>query len=242
MVIPSTPVKVKPMKLNPADLPRLSCNVPPIKAMIAKGKMNVAASRAGSRKNLSTSRLATAAMAFISFTGKDPQVGVLERRRMRAQNRQLGLESAQHLLRGATLETYFKMAGFLEVDLQLAQLRAQLVAVGGIQDQVLLEQLRLDLGRRAKSHDFAVVEDADAVGLLGLVQVVRRQKDGDVVLGPHAPQVLPEVAPAGGVEAGGGLVQEEDPRPVEETTDDLELPLHAARKLLDRPEDVVSHA
>jgi len=74
-------VNVKPMKLNPAALPRLSCRVPPSKKIIAKGKMTAATMRPGSRKNFSKSRPASAMTTFSSriiATRENPEVGVLE--------------------------------------------------------------------------------------------------------------------------------------------------------------------
>ncbi len=81
MVIPSTPVNVKPMKLNPAALPRLSCSVPPIRNISRNGKMNAPINRVRSRRNLKRSRdamAATALISFIGFLGEDPQVRILE--------------------------------------------------------------------------------------------------------------------------------------------------------------------
>ena len=66
-VIPSTPVKMKPMKLKPAARPRLLCRVPPISPTKMNGKTRVKTSRVRSRKSLVTSREATVRIAFSSF-------------------------------------------------------------------------------------------------------------------------------------------------------------------------------
>ena len=67
-----------------------------------------------------------------------------------------------------------------------------------------------------------------AVGLLSLVQLVRREADRDVVLPPKLTDVLPEAAPAGGVETAGRLVEEQDSRTVHKAPNDLQLASHAA--------------
>ena len=52
----------------------------------------------------------------------------------------------------------------------------------------------LQLVGRAEDRDPAVVDDADAVGLLGLVEVVRRQEDGRAVGVADLAQVVPQAA------------------------------------------------
>ena len=95
---------------------------------------------------------------------------------------------------------------------------------------------------RADHRDPAVVDDADAVGLLGLLEVVGRQEDRRPVLAADVAQVRPQAVPADRVEPGRRLVEEQDPRPVHEAADDLELALHAARVRLERLEQVVVQA
>src|ERR1700737_3650021 len=141
MVMPSTPVKVNPMKLKPAAFPRLSCRVPPIRNMIKKGKMNAPIRRWRSRMNLRMSREAMAAMAFKSLTGllrQDPQVGILEGRLPCAQPRDRDFQRTHHLIHRAAGEADCERPVFLEIKLHLAQLFAKLGAVGRIQLEVVL--------------------------------------------------------------------------------------------------------
>src|SRR5690348_10354302 len=64
------------------------------------------------------------------------------------------------------------------------------------------------------------------------------EADGDLVLLAQFTYVLPQVATARGVEAARRLVEEQDPRMVHETADDLELSAHAAGHPADRLEDL----
>jgi hypothetical protein len=62
-----------------------------------------------------------------------------------------------------------------------------------------------------------VVDDPDAVGEhVGLLEVLRGQEDGHAVLAARAGDLVPERRAALQVEPGRGLVEEEDPRPVDE--------------------------
>src|SRR5436190_5086121 len=228
IVIPRTPVKVNPMKLKPAALPRLSWSVPPIRNISRNGKTNAPMRRARSRRNLNRSRSAMAAIAFSSFIGEDLQVGVFQRWLARAQSSQPNVEAPDHLVRGAAVEPDREGAVLFEIQVQLLQLEPQLSAVGGVQLEKLLRGAEPDLARAAHGHDAAVVEDAEPVGLLRLLQVVSGQDDGHPVSLADLAQVGPQAAPAGDVKAPGRFVQEQDRRPVHEATDDLELALHSA--------------
>ena len=66
---------------------------------------------------------------------------------------------------------------------------------------------------------------------LDLVHVVRREKHRRPALGQAADQ-LPRVAPARGVEAGGGLVEEEQRRVPDDAEPDVEPPLLSAGQTL----------
>src|ERR1700686_4154524 len=87
-----------------------------------------------------------------------------------------------------------------------------------------------------------VVEDANLVRVLRLVQLVRGQADGDIVLPPQLSDVLPEVAPARGIEAAGWLIEEEHARAVHQASNNLELSAHSSRQTLDRFEDIRAKA
>src|SRR6266581_6792201 len=92
--------------------------------------------------------------------------------------------------------------------------------------------------RRAHRDHPTVIDDANPVRILGLRKLVCGQADRDVELRSQLPDVLPKVAPTGGIEAAGGLVEEQDLRVMHEPTDDLELPTHAARQSPDRLENL----
>ena len=88
---------------------------------------------------------------------------------------------------------------------------------------------RLQLGRRALGDDLAVVDDPDPVAEdVGLLEVLRRQEDGDAVLLGEPRDLLPERGPRLRVEAGRRLVEEEDARAVDEREREVEPALHPA--------------
>src|SRR5438105_9640465 len=180
-VIPRTPVNVKPMKLKPAARPRFSCRVPPIKNMGKNGKAKVPIRRPGSRRNLSRSRVAMTPIACISFIGQDPQVSILEGRRMRAHDSQRRRQRLHDLRRSPSVQLELKGSlAFVPQPLRL-KLALERRAVRGVEDKALLQQLRLDFRGSAHGDNAAVVEDADAVGLLCLLEVVRGEEDRGLV-------------------------------------------------------------
>src|SRR2546426_4460444 len=142
-VMPRKPVKVNPMKLNPADCPRFSCSVPPSRKIIRKGKTTAAIRRPGSRKNFSRSRPAIAAIAFSSgiFARQKPKVGLLQRCRLRSQHGQRLLDRMHHLISAASIETNHKVTVFAEGHFQRVQLPPEDTTVGGIDVQSLVNQL-----------------------------------------------------------------------------------------------------
>jgi hypothetical protein len=78
-----------------------------------------------------------------------------------------------------------------------------------------------------------VVHDHEAVAqLLGLVHVVRGEDEGDAAL-LEAEETIPDDVPRLRVEAGRGLVEDEDLGLVDEAAGDREAPLHAARQRVD---------
>ncbi len=109
--------------------------------------------------------------------------------------------------------------------------------VVGVDDQGFAYEVGLELGRRALVHDPAAVDDADPVGLLGLLEVVGRQEDRRAALRADRPEVVPQRSAARRIEAGRRLVEEQHTRPVQQAADDLELAAHAARERPDRLED-----
>ena len=104
---------------------------------------------------------------------------------------------------------------------------------GTVIDQRVRPDRRLERGGRAVAHDPAVVDDRDAAGqLVGLVEVLRREEHGGA-LAVEPADLLPHRQAARGVEAGGGLVEEQHGRLVHEGQREVEAPLHAARVLAD---------
>ena len=89
--------------------------------------------------------------------------------------------------------------------------------------------LGLELVRRAPRDDHATVDDREPVAeAVGLLEVVRRQEQRHA-LGLQPPQLLPERGARGRVDAGRGLVEEQQARPVHEPAGQVDAPAHAAR-------------
>jgi hypothetical protein len=94
-------------------------------------------------------------------------------------------------------------------------------------------QLVLHLRRRALTDDQAAVDDGQAVTqLVGLLEVLRGEEDRRAPC-VDAAHLLPEGEPARRVQAGRGLVQEEDLRLVDEGGGKIEPALHTPRVPLD---------
>src|SRR4051794_37758384 len=104
MVMPRTPVKVKPMKLKPAPRPRLSCTVLPNRNRSRNGTRTARTSRLRSRRNLKRSRVAIATIALSSVMGQDPQVHVLEAGLPRPQHGEWCRQHAHELVRRPAIE------------------------------------------------------------------------------------------------------------------------------------------
>ena len=73
-----------------------------------------------------------------------------------------------------------------------------------------------------------LVHDRDAVAVLGLVHVVGRQEDRDVLARLELADVAPDRAARLRVEADRRLVEEQHARRVQQAARDLQAPLHAA--------------
>ncbi len=100
--------------------------------------------------------------------------------------------------------------------------------VGEAQPHVSAGDQPLQLLGGALRGDLAVVEHGDAVGeLICLVEVLRGEEDGGAV-GDQLADDLPHVVPGARVEAGGRLVEEDDPRVADQRHGDVQAALHAA--------------
>ena len=83
------------------------------------------------------------------------------------------------------------------------------------------------LGRCAGRDEPAVVEQSHGVGeVIGLLEVLRREQDRDA-LGEQLADDVPQLTTAARVEAGGRLVEEDDPRPADQGHGEVETALHA---------------
>ncbi|CAM5269534.1 hypothetical protein STENM223S_02555 [Streptomyces tendae] len=92
---------------------------------------------------------------------------------------------------------------------------------------------RLELALGALGDHPALVDHGDpGRELVGLVQVLRGQQDGGALCDDRAHDV-PHLVAAARVEAGGGLVEEQQVRGVEDGRGDVDAAPHAARVLLD---------
>ena len=101
--------------------------------------------------------------------------------------------------------------------------------VGELEPDAAAGHEPLELGRRALGDDPAAVEQRDpAREPVGLLEVLRRQEDRDAV-GDEVADDVPHHPPAPGVEAGRGLVEEDDPRVADERHREVQAPAHAAR-------------
>jgi hypothetical protein len=79
-----------------------------------------------------------------------------------------------------------------------------------------------------------VVDDGDPAGeLVGFVQVLGREQDGGAACDQGADE-LPDLVAAVRVEAGGGLVEEEQVRGDDDAGRDVQAPPHAAGVGLDQ--------
>ena len=89
--------------------------------------------------------------------------------------------------------------------------------------------LRLERVGRALGDDLAGVDDPDPVGeRVGLLEVLRGQEDGHALVAGEPRDLVPERGAALHVEAGGGLVEEEDAGLVDQRQREVEPPAHAA--------------
>jgi len=103
------------------------------------------------------------------------------------------------------------------------------VGVGQLDVQRRLAHVRLEVLRRALGDEPPARDDPDPVSeLLGLLEVLGGQEDGGALV-VEAAQLAPQRRSAGGVEARGGLVEEEHGRTVHERQREVEAPAHAAR-------------
>src|SRR5438552_5947591 len=211
--------------------------------MKISGNAKSATIRWRSRNSLMKSRWARARIAEASLTSAahDLEVRVLEARRVGLHDAQRCLDASQDGVDGVTVELDLEWGAPARRMTEPRELVAQSGSVGRVDEHVFLDEVPLDVCGSSERHDLALVDDADAVGLFGLLEIVRGEEDRGAARPPNLGEVLPEGAARRDVKAGRRLVEEQDLRVMQEAPHDLELPSHAAGKrlhgLVDVPRD-----
>jgi hypothetical protein len=101
--------------------------------------------------------------------------------------------------------------------------------VGGVDLHPVLAHAGLQRLGRVDRHDLAVIDDRDAVAVLGLVHVVGGQEDRNILAALQVVDVVPDRRPGLRVQANRRLVEEQHVRRVQQAAGDLQSPLHTAR-------------
>ena len=139
-------------------------------------------------------------------------------RRPRGRSRRRGAPRRRPGRRGRVAETDERLGGVSE-----------LLRVGGWNLDRGTPDLRLEGRRGPLGDDAGPVDDPDAVSEhVRLLEVLRGEEHGHALLPREAGDLRPEGAPALGIEAGGGLVEEEDRGTVDEREGQVEAALHPA--------------
>jgi hypothetical protein len=95
------------------------------------------------------------------------------------------------------------------------------------QDDVAADLAGQCLGR-AERHQVAFIQDGQPVAAFGFFHQVGGHDDGDALLIAQDLQVLPKIAPGARIEAGGGLVEQQNLGMMKQTLGKLDAPLHAS--------------
>ncbi len=88
----------------------------------------------------------------------------------------------------------------------------------------------LQLNGPAQRHQLARTEDREPVAVLGFFHQVRGHQHRHAVLVAQRAQVLPQVDARARIEPGGGLVEQQHRRRMDQPFGELDPPLHAAGK------------
>ena len=119
--------------------------------------------------------------------------------------------------------------GLSEPAQQLRQTLAGL-RVHGLDRHARAPDFGLQLGGGALRDDRPAVDDPDPVGQrVRLLEVLRGEEHRDPLVVGQPRDLLPQRRPALGVQAGRGLVEEQDPGLVDQRHGEVQAPLHAAR-------------
>src|SRR2546428_13969197 len=186
------------MRLMPARSPKPACSVVPRIPMKMSGNAKSAMIRCRSRSSLMKSRCANARIAEASLTGLTHyfEVRVLEAGRMRLHDRERGLDGSEDRVDGVPVKLELEGRAAARQEAESRELVAEAGPIVGIDEDVVLNEIVLDIGGRAEGDDATLVEDADAVGLLRLPEGVRGQGDRGAARPAGLPEVLPERAAA----------------------------------------------
>src|SRR2546428_5455616 len=167
------------MRLMPARSPKPACSVVPRIPMKMSGNAKSAMIRCRSRSSLMKSRWANASIAEASVTrlGHDLEVGVLEAGRMRLHDRERGLDGSEDRVDGVPIKLELEGRSTARQEAESRELVAEAGPIVGIDEDVVLNEIVLDIGGRAEGDDASPVAGADAAGPLSLIEVVGRPED-----------------------------------------------------------------
>src|SRR5271165_378110 len=114
----------------------------------------------------------------------------------------------------------------LDTDLRLKHLRVQVescadsfrqrVRVLRIQKDYIPTNFVLEFIRGAQRHDLPFVQDGKAIAALGLLHEMSGDDHGDSLFVAEKRKILPEITPGPRIESGGGFVEQEDRRVMEQ--------------------------
>src|SRR4030081_849433 len=220
--------------------PKPAWRLVPRMPMKMSGNAKSATIRWRSRKSLMKSRWASARIAEASLTGAahDIEVRVLEARGVGLHDAERSLDASQDGVDGVAVELDFEWSTAARRMTEPCELVAQGRSVGRVDEHVFLNEVSLDVVGCSERDDLSFVDDADAVCLFRLFQIVRREEDRGPARPPDLAEVLPESAARRDVEARGRLVEEENLGVMQEAPHDLELPAHTAGERLYRLVDL----
>src|SRR5882762_1335212 len=148
--------------------------------MKISGKAKSATMRWRSRRSSMKSRWARARIAEASLTGAahDLEVRVLEARGVGLHDGERRLAAPEDRVDGVAVELDLERGAAARRVTESRELVPEGRPVGRVDQHVFLDQVPLDVIGRSERHDLAFVDDADPIGLFGLLEVMRRQEDG----------------------------------------------------------------
>src|SRR3970282_2140745 len=121
----------------------------------------------------------------------DLEVRILEARRVGPDPAQGRLDRLQRPVRSRAVERGPERAVARGGEPEARELETQARAVVGVDDEVLASQLGLERRRAAVGDDMPVVDNADLVGLLRLLEVMGGEEDRRAALSADRREVVP---------------------------------------------------